>query len=183
MATSFIAAYWKDRPETRSGCAARYANLIVSLRKYPDLECWFFKLKSAKQAPEPVPVEAKELERYLRTNNRDTDGASIPELGFTLSIWNGKDDGSAASLSIKCGGYDSPSSNWVLLDMPGRREPVHANLEEYRSLLRDVIDHFDPDEAVLTSEERMGKYSKEAWPYNGYLNYKKSGQITEGEPD
>jgi len=183
MSNPFIGAYWGERAESRSQCAERYAKLLELLQNDPHLSRWFFLGGSARKPPKPVPTDSRQLEAHLETHNRDTDKTPIVELGFSLTIWNGKEDETCARLAVSCGGFGYPTRNTAILDMPECKYPPSAHLEDYRTVLQSIIDCYDPDKAVVSSLPRMKKYTPETWSYNGYLNYKKGGKVTEGEPD
>jgi len=182
MDQPFIAAYWKDRKEERWQCARRCAEFLERLQVCPELSHWYFQSRSTKSVRKPVPVQAKELEPLLTTNNDETTGSPILELGFNFAAWNGEPEPADALLLISCGKFDSPVPNSVLLYMPEMKQPVRSHLQDYRFAMETMIECFDPDEAVATSRERKKASSPDSWRREGHLNYSKGGQVVEGRP-
>lgn len=122
-----------------------------------------------------MPLTAEGIEPYLKTNNRDTDGAPIVELGFDLGLWNG----GSVSLSITCGAYSPAICNSVVIYLPPTAELGENDLATFRSLLDACIDAWEPDHAVATSSQLMAQEGGgRPWQTRGWLNYSKGDPIS-----
>lgn len=152
----FIGAYWGNRKETRDECAKRIADVLQRLaQNHPALGAWYQKGRSKNAAlKKTVELTPDSIGRILRTNNRDTDGLPILELGFRMGVWNGNTQ-LAASFSATCGGYSDVVKNRVVLDFDPSCDLGLLSTERMRAILVDFIEAFDPDKAVVTSLEYM----------------------------
>jgi hypothetical protein len=170
MATEhpFVGAYWTAREETRIACAGRIAAFLRSLAGKPLLSRWYLKGRSRTTAVTPLDLTVEGIAKKLRQNHTDIPRRPIPDLGFSLGIWNG-DDEASAGLMLKCGAYSTWVGNSVVLSLP-RQEPPNdaAALARFRELVEKIAAAFDPDVAVPTSSElnaRGGRTVREneAW--------------------
>ncbi len=99
---------------------ARDAGAAAALRLEavsPLLGTWYLRGGSRAAAlREPVSRDAGTLERLLERgrNRRDFGGEVIEELGYSISMWNGKEE-QAASLSVTCGGFSGRVGNVALV--------------------------------------------------------------------
>jgi hypothetical protein len=172
MHSLFIGAYWPSRRETKEQCARRVADFLARIESRPDTSQWFPKGKSAKSSTRvPVPATFDGVLPFIKTNNRDTDGSAIAELGFNLSLWNG---GSVA-LSITCGAFAPAIRNSVVLNLHPAAELAAENLASLRELLEAIVAVWEPDNAVLTSPQLIAQNGGGMpWQTRGWLNYRKS---------
>ncbi len=172
MHTPFVGAYWTSRRETKERCARRVAEFFGRIQMIPDLACWFTKGGSTKVAIRlPVPANAEGILPFLKTNNRDTDGSAIAELGFSLNLWNGR----STSLSVTCGAFSPVIRNAIVLNLPTAAEVEAKDLMDMRSLLEAVIDIWEPDQAVATSFQLMAdRGGGMPWQTKGWFNYGKN---------
>lgn len=171
MHTPFIGAYWASRRETKERCAQRVAAFFGRIQSRPGLGEWFTKGKSAKAAAKsPIPSNTEGVLPFLKTNNRDTDGSAIAELGFNLNLWNG----SSISLAVTCGAFSPAIRNSVVLNLPETTELGAQDIASMRSLLEVFVDVWDPDQAVVTSPQLIAaKGGGMPWQTKGWLNYVK----------
>lgn len=178
MHSPFVGAYWPSRRETKEQCALHVADFFARIEKHSDLSQWFTEGKSAKTSTKaPVPVNAEAILPFLKTNNRDTDGSAIAELGFNLNLWNG----SSVSLSITCGAFASSIRNSVLINLPSAAEVREEDLRLMRSLLEAIIDVWTPSSAVATSPQLMAENGRGMpWQTRGWYNYSKSEGLIAG---
>ena len=109
----------------------------------------------------------------LKVNRRDVGGDVISELGFSLAVWNGAE----ASLDITIGAFSPYILNSAVLsfrDAAATRSPIDC-----RPLMDAAIDAFDPEQAVVTSNELlMRTNAKEPWDA-GWLTYSRGGEVVE----
>lgn len=174
----FIGAYWSSREENRRECAERVLRFLNSIKMHPDLTHWFWKLKSRKEAAVPLELSIAGIEEGLKTNNRDSNGTAIRELGFSMGAWNGN-DAKPASLGITCGASSNFVKNSVVLDLPPQPPPTEAqSFEVLRVLLEKTIIAWDPDDAVVTSTDFLDRRGGGMpWIVGGWISYHRGGNI------
>lgn len=145
----FAGAYWAEREESREEAAEKVARYLAALASVHDrLSRWFLKARTRRYPLVPVGRTAAQIAGQLGVHRRDLDGAVIPELGFTLELWNGE----AATLSFTVGGFNPRVVNAVVLS-------VGADADLPRDIWRRVLaaqaSAFDPDHAVVTTVQRI----------------------------
>ena len=172
MHLPFIGAYWAGRRETKEQCARRVADFLTRIESHPSTSQWFPKGKSARVSTRvPVLVTLEGVLPFLRTNNRDSDGSAIEELGFNLGLWNG----SSVGLTITCGAFSPTIRNCVVLSLPATADVGADDIAPLRALLEAVIAVWEPDNAVLTSHRLIAMNGGGMpWQTRGWLNYCKS---------
>lgn len=105
-------------------------------------------------------------------NKGDTDGAVIEELGFSVSLWNGKRWG--VGLRVGCGRYSKWVGNAVVVDLP---EPEGAALDLYRpraarAVMAALVEYWEPDWATLVSHAlRRLQQAPPRGPVMGWMTY------------
>jgi hypothetical protein len=162
-----IGAYWPAREESRSQCAQRLAAFLRSLSTEPLFRQWHFIGRFNPHGPEaalepplsPVEPSMQSLEPHFATNNRDSDGTPIVDLGFTLTpwLWNGNYE-SPASLSVRCGVFCKHVGNAVILTLSARELPSDdTSLAFLRRLLEKSVAAWDPDYAVVRSQGHIDR--------------------------
>src|SRR5687767_8638141 len=112
----FIGAYWSARKETRRESALRITKFLEAIGEQPLFASWYLKARR-KAALTPLEISVDAIEMQLKTNNRDTDGSAIQELGFSLNVWNGTDK-SPASFAVICGAFSNYVKNSAVLSLP-----------------------------------------------------------------
>jgi len=154
----YLGVYWGARKETAGGCAQRAAGLIACLSRCdPALEKWYEKGQSLEDALRfRLNLTAESLESLLvrESNRSDVTGERIENLGFRLSAWTGKNDGEAATLTVRCGCYaDAPILNSCIVGLPFSG-PAAARLLQTKTLIaamRCMVSSWDPDWGVVMS--------------------------------
>lgn len=178
----FVGAYWGKRKEARDECAKRIFEILNRVRgMHPTLEAWFLKGRKKSGLPDSaVEFSLQQISRILRTNNRDTDGQPIPELGFSIGVWNGKHELSA-SFSASCGGWSNLVKNSAVLDFDSSwNENNFLSQDRMREVLVEFIRAFEPDVAVVTSHEYLDRAGGGApWEAGGWLVYDRSRDVHE----
>lgn len=174
MHSPFVGAYWPARQETKTQCVQRAVAFFDRITTLPELSHWFIKGKSAK-AKSPVLLTAEGICPYLKTNNRDIDGAAITELGFNLSFWNGN----SVSLSITCGAFSPAIRNSVVINLPPSSEIGEDFLAMLRFLLDACIDIWEPANAIATSPQLIAQEGGGMpWQTRGWLNYRSGDDVS-----
>jgi len=135
--------------------------------------------RSRKAASVPLPLSADHIAQRLKTNNRDTDGSPIEELGFSLGVWNGNDE-SPASFHITCGVYSPFVKNASVLTLPPQSVPLAPAVAGlYRTLLEKSVQACDPEDAVATSTESLARAEAMPWAAGGWFVYRRGQGITQ----
>lgn len=172
----FIGCYWASRPASREECAKRIADSFAAIHDIEYLSSWF--AKGRKHSPKPIDVSASGIEKKLQKNKSDTDGSFIDELGFSLSAWNGLPD-HGASFAILCGSCSKFVGNSLVIDLPETKLcKIYQYVLIYENILSKLIDIWEPDHALLTSGEYIGRNGGGMpWEAGGWLSYKSGGEI------
>jgi hypothetical protein len=171
----FAGAYWSQRAETREQAAQRLVSFLGMLsRSSEELAAWYLKGRTKAAAlGQPLASDIEAIAAALKTNRKDVGRDVIPELGYSLGVWNGHH----ASLSVTIGAHSPYVSNSVVLS----EEPSNSSLpdEVWRGVLRGLIAAFEPDHATVTSSERLAKAgSARPWEV-GWITYERGGQVVE----
>jgi hypothetical protein len=160
MIRPFIGAYWSQRKESRPECATRLAKLLEGISSEGCGDRWFLPVKSRSKEPQQVLSADKSspaIEALLRANNRDRDGMPIPQLGFSLYLWNGDYDRSIA-LHATCGAYSEFVKNSIVLELPAIVvEENAAEVQRLESLLKLFVFVWEPESAVVSSAEELAR--------------------------
>ena len=167
-----VGAYWSVREESREAAAARIADFLAALSAYhEDFAAWYGKGKSkSATAQSRLALDAPSIAKKLKVNYTDVGRQPIPDLGFSLWVWNDK----GAWLSIDIGCWCERVTNSVVLDVSkdDGRSP-----DWYRPILEEMIRVFDPDHAIISSDEireRLGE--KRIWEL-GWFTYERGAGI------
>ncbi len=169
-----VGAYWSQRKESREVAAEHITSLLSTIATYSkELSTWFTKARTKAAAlRSPLTLDNVVVARVLAVNRRDADRQPIPELGFSLALWNGD----KASLSATVGSYSPYVLNSIMLKID---DSAALSKESYRILLEMMIRAFVPDHAVVTSNERLARAgAKKVWE-TGWLTYERGGELRE----
>lgn len=157
----YLGAYWGPRQESADQCAVRLTKCLKEVASVSHIfASWYETGWSRKEALEKRinPVARDQLSELLRAgrNRRDSDKSIIEDLGFTLSLWNGKEDAQEVSFRCHCGCYSNVQGlgNSVVLDFP---EVLGDLAEKERALkaLMAVVRAWEPDWAGIISHESV----------------------------
>jgi hypothetical protein len=168
-----LGAYWPSRQESREACAARMSRFLATIRNVDSsLTVWFPKA-NRKRLGEAVDISPSSVCELLKSNNRDTTGEPIAELGFRAGLWNGKN----ASLTATLGAFSHKIENSVLLSYNGEA-PCTADV--WRQLIQAAIICFEPKSAVVTSPDYMERHG-DGTPdeTGGWFTYKRGGEVSQ----
>ena len=167
----FFACYWGPRLELRSVCADRIARFwVLSTDLHPAFgSSWATNSRMRKAWS---PCIANDVAMALQTNNLDSTGEPIPDLGFNLAMWNRN-----VTFSVSVGMNHPKLSNSVILRF--RAEPPE-NSTLWRSLATNSIESFDPDNAVVTSHSYAQSCGGGPPPdRGGWFTYERGGSLLE----
>jgi len=166
----FAGAYWSKRAETREEAALRLVVLLRALAESSaDFSRWYSKGRSKAAAlRNELSIDVLSIAHRLSENRTDVGNNVIVELGFSVGVWNGD----RASLSATIGCYAERVGNAVVL----RSETT--NIDEWRKVLRHLVDAFEPDDALVACTERVASSGAEpadvAW-----LTYTRAAGVEE----
>ncbi|VBA43496.1 hypothetical protein LAUMK13_04560 [Mycobacterium innocens] len=160
---SYLGAYWGMRAASVDECAEHLATLIEQFARVdPLLSGWRQGAGSKRKAIEQPLVTTDHTDLMTRLlagrNRRDTNGRAIEELGYSVSWWNGNPDASIG-LSIGCGQTSPYVTNNLVLNLPrpGARSDHLYDPAIAAKLLNIVVDTWQPDHAVWTNHDLVGK--------------------------
>jgi len=176
----FIGAYWDARKETLDESAERIKSALKALANVDKrFSEWYLKGRTRNSSSDrAITADMHSVAALLRTNNRDDDGSAIEELGFSVGLWNG-DDFFPCSFSATCGAYSNYFKNSVVLEFPTDCD-VLSELSEgaIRNALIGIVNAFDPEVAVLTSNDFIDRFGGGApWDAGGWLLYRREDGI------
>ncbi len=169
-----VNAHWRARAESAAECAVRCARMLEGLAAaHPAFAHWNRKAWSRAAAFKPawaMPPDIGELTRVFEKGRqyKDVPREPWPEMGYSVSAWNGQEDPYAVSLGIRPGGYSvyRPFPNH--LDLALRRAGLgNADLISVAALkpaLLSVASAWDPDYAVVV----CGDYWQHSFGDRGY---------------
>jgi hypothetical protein len=167
----FLGVYWKRRRETRRQAARRVARWLQALQASSDqLASWFLTVSTKHARKRRLVIDAEEIARQLRINQTDFGNEPIPELGYSLSIWNAR-----AGLTIHVGADTPRVGNAVTLDVdpakPGRSSALTD--AAWRKLLQRAIAIFGADDGVVISDKMEQRIGDEGLWRLAWLSYRR----------
>ena len=147
----YIGVYWGIREEDVRTCAARASAMFHHLAGCdPIFQRWFTLGRSRKEAlKHEVQTDPETLQGLLLKGRNRTDFSHhvIPELGYSLYLWNGRKDGEdAANINLQCGAFGSYSVNRCLIRLPqGEETRSHImQISILTDILLDIVNIFQP---------------------------------------
>lgn len=148
----FVGAYWSQREESKEAAAARIVSFLKAISGHGEkFAAWYSKGRSRPAALQsPLPLDAASIASKLSVNRRDSDRQPILELGFRFSAWNGE----SATFSATVGSWNQNVRNSVVLDI-GDSDSLSE--DSCRAILEDMVRIFDPEHAVVTSDECLAR--------------------------
>jgi Immunity protein 52 len=174
--SAYIGAYWSARRESASACARRLETCLSELALvHPSLKGWR-PTGPEKQAAIAARVvhSADDFQLLLAAgaHRRDTDGTEMPELGFTLGLWNGEPNQSAG-ITVSCGAWHEQITNAFVLKLPRADQAKELyELSKARAALDVVVAAWEPDWASMTSNRlRAAREWAPGKPVVGWLTY------------
>jgi hypothetical protein len=124
---------------------------------------WFKSAKSLKESlKRPLDSDLEGLRKYIqRVMMRDDRRMPMPELGFSIWLWNGGSGADDVWLSLGCGGYSERVSNTCVLRAP-HKGPVSERVLTttfQTEVLRAIATAWDPDwgEALSQAHRNLMK--------------------------
>jgi len=158
--TYYLGVYWGPRQEDAEACAQRLARMVGLLEPVDPLFArWFKNAKSLKETlKRPLDTELAGLRTHIqRKLMKDDRRQPMPDLGFSLGLWNGGSGGDDAWFSMGCGGYCEHVSNYCALRTP-HKGPVSERVlttSFQTAVLHALITAWDPDWGVAMSHSHQ----------------------------
>lgn len=173
---------WGPRSEPVSTCAARFAQMLVALAAIqPSLSDWRKKAKTraaAYQAFCTMPPPPSELERVLLSGRHFASGSGelMPDLGYSVSAWNGLNKPRGLSLGLRVNVAYEPwlYPNDVTIEGLGlANDLVDASL--LKRVMLAIAECWDADWGVVKTWDYKGlildENGKPLLPYGGWLTF------------
>jgi hypothetical protein len=154
--TYYIGAYWGPRQEDAEACAQRVAHMVRLLAPVdPLFGRWFKCVKSLKESlKRPLDSDIEGLRKYIQSRvMRDSVRVPMPDLGFSVNLWNGGSGDDDVWLNFLCGGYTENVSNACVLRTPYKgRAAEHVLTTAFQTeALRAIATAWDPDSGMAIS--------------------------------
>jgi hypothetical protein len=168
----FLGVYWRRRRETAETAARRIARWLETLGASSDrLASWYPTTSTKRHARKRALADAAAIAKHFRVNRTDFGNQPIPELGYSLSLWNGKDAG--LSIHIAC---DTPRvPNAVALSVEPVEPADSSALSDaaWRRLLKRAIAIFEADDGVVISDELERRIGDDGLWRLAWLSYRR----------
>lgn len=152
-------AYWRPRAESTHDCAVRLARTLDGLSKaHSAFSCWnrqAYSRAAAYKSAWTMPPDVDELTAVFEKGRQYKDRPRIPwpEMGYSVSAWNGRDRPYGATLSARPGGYGPSRSLPNTVDLGLKRAgPDNTDLictAVLKPALLSVATAWEPDYAVV----------------------------------
>lgn len=163
MADSFIfGAYWGSRAEPLAQAANK---VLQTLKRLGEIDELFLNLYEVGRSRKEALKKKVSLE--LGTINRICQEAAMGELdsngfaknGFVFSLWTGHKDEESSSISFAVGDiFKIPNlTNSCVIKLPREDEAKKRLLQEAKKIIFTLVQIWEPDYAVLTSNEVRDK--------------------------
>lgn len=178
--SSWVGAYWGDRPTTPELAAERLAGCLERLGGIDEaLERWFEQGRSRSTAKTPIPRDVKSLAAVIArgVNRTDSTREPIPQLGWHFGMWNRARP--EVGLSGSVGAYSA--KNGILNSSVLRFDPYHEEvLRLYdpsvaHRIFEAIVESWEPDNAIwATSKLYEAQEPGQSEPVVGWMTYVKS---------
>ena len=181
-------AYWGRRKESAEACAARLAQMLTRLAQIDPVYSRWRELDETRKPFRAMPPDISELTQIFDANRAYKDWPRVvwPELGFSVSAWNGQ----AArhdryepyytffSASVGCFDTYNTTPNRVEVLIPFRRlaNGRRWKASDVRQVLLAVAEAWDATYAVANANSYeplipTTENNHYIWPFAGWLTY------------
>jgi hypothetical protein len=174
--SAYVGAYWGPRAEPVETCASRLRPFLTRLGGlHPRLAEWHTTVDNTSADAPPIQVDEDTLRELLsRGRNRtDFDGRIIEDLGYRVSLWNGREDDWECGIRVTCGVTATSVPNALVLDPPF---PTPANGELFRpttvrGMVEAAVESWAPERAKFITNGLDEKQEHLPPPQVGWLTY------------
>lgn len=154
-----VETYWRPRRESTRDCAVRLIRMLNGLAEtHRAFSHWNKQAKTRAAANKPawsMPPDIDELTQVFERGKqyKDVPREPWPEMGFSISAWNGRDRPHAASLGIRSGVYADwrpfPNTADLSLNAAGPDNADLIKLTVLRPALLSFATAWEPDYGVV----------------------------------
>lgn len=179
-----VGGKWRPRPASTRDCAVRFAAMLGGLANiHPAFAHWNKQAWSRAAANRPawaMPPDVDELTAVFEKGRRykDAPREPWPEMGYSVSAWNGRDGPDGASLSVHAGTYATysvyPNTTDLVLGPAG---PDNADLicsAVLKPALLSAVSAWEPDYGVVVCWDYYRRlFGERHWPpfRSGWMTY------------
>lgn len=179
-----LSAFWTPRPEGAAACAARLARMFTGLAAiHPAFTRWNRGGRSRASANRPfcaMPPNLEELTGIFEKGlaHKDVPRDPWPEMGYSVSAWNGRDDARVVLLRVHAGAYNNhPEPNSVSMQLPpaqpGNEDFINAEVPA--RVLVAIATAWDANWGVIESWDYKGQNTNANGqllrPWGGWITY------------
>jgi len=190
-------AFWKARPESPESCAQHMARMFEELAAiHPAFSRWYEQTMDLVPPPDkpfctmPPRVEELAAKLYAGRHIADASGEVMPQLGYSISAWNGNRGSQGLALLMNFGAYTERMTepnrfnfNFHKLE-PGNESLLNAKVLE--KVLLAVVSAWDADWGVIETwgyEGRLKNADGQLFrPWGGWITYLSPGYASRISP-
>ena len=179
-----IEGKWRPRQESTRDCAVRLARMLDGLASaHPAFRHWNKQAPSRAAANRPawaMPPDIGELTAVFEKGQqyKDVPREVWPEMGFSVSAWNGRDGPHGASLTVRPGTYATfsrfPNTIDLTLKPAGPDNTDLVNSAVLKPVLLSVVSAWEPDYGVVVCWDYWQRlFGDRHWPLfrSGWMTY------------
>jgi hypothetical protein len=165
-------AYWSARQESRDDAARRIEMFLRRLAEVSsEFASWRLKGATRRSATTHLAIDSSVIASALRTERTDVGGLPMPELGYSLGVWNGR----SVSFSTHVGVFSRNVGNSAVLTSS---DSSLFDDDTWRAVHAALVATFDPDRALVACQARTTAVGLRPWD-GAWLRYERDGQTTE----
>lgn len=190
MESTYVGAYWGNRPESAKEGAERLAHCRAALARVDEaLASWYKKGASRTTANTPVASDSRSLAELLERGRNRTDVGRevIQELGFSFDLWNRSRP--EVGLNGLVGAYPSVGRivNTFVLSFYASAQPEAARIytdASAKAVMKAVVEAWEPDWATWsTSRLRDAQPVEPREPVVGWYTYLRGDVAPRSPPE
>ncbi|MBV9861865.1 MAG: immunity 52 family protein [Alphaproteobacteria bacterium] len=179
-----IEADWRSRPQSTRDCAVRLAGMLEGLASaHPAFARWNKQAWSRAAADRPawaMPPDIDELTAVFEKGRqyKDAPREVWPEMGYSVSAWNGLDGSRGASLTVRPGSYANfspfPNTIDVALKPANAGNADLVNSDILKPALLSMVTAWEPDcGGVICWDYCQRSFGDRHWPlfFSGWMTY------------
>ena len=173
---AFVGVYWGARQDSLECCAKRLKAHFISLSHASDkLSQWMNLGRSSKRNYINIGLDDEIVALLKRGENKgEFDKKAIPELGYRVALWNGRENSFSAQTMVKCGlqakvaGLSNAASVSISFD-----EWRSGDFDSERTM-EELVSIWDAESGIVRFTMNNSSESDEYIDLD-YINYVKDG--------
>ncbi len=150
----YVRFLWRSRKEDLAECASRLGRFLESISALDRVFSTVYEAGKTSNASLVSPRQEK-LEKMLAkgVNKKDIGKEDMPELGYSLTLWNPDTSEGAVTLRVHCGVYSKHVNNLCLINLPNSGAAVQRLLAVpfLVQLCKAVVEVWNPEHGVVSS--------------------------------